>query len=110
MLLKLQKNTRRSQRQWFNTSVQVFTQSDCIDALGVNVSEGGMCLFAMANLRLGSQIQVQFCAPQSKELVCYPATIRHRALYLYGVEFLVGVGNRSEQMGTGKRDFGGFAG
>lgn len=59
-----------------------------MDALGINLSEGGMCLFVMANLTLGSQIQVQFCAPQSKEIVRYPATIRHRALYLYGVEFV----------------------
>lgn len=72
-----------------NTSVQVFTESAQLDALGINLSDVGMCLFTMANLRLGSQIQVEFLPPQSTELVRVSGIVRHRALYLYGIDFLV---------------------
>jgi PilZ domain-containing protein len=59
-----------------------------MDALGINLSEGGMCLFTVANLRIGSQIEIEFLPPRSKELVRVSGRVRHRALYLYGIEFL----------------------
>lgn len=80
--------TRRSQRQWINTSVQVFTPSAHMNALGINLSEGGMCFFSVANLRVGSHVDVEFRPPQAAEPVRVAAKIRHRALYLYGVEFV----------------------
>ena len=72
-----------------NSSVQVFTESAQLDALGINLSDVGMCLFTMANLRVGSQIQVEFLPPRSTELVRVSGIVRHRALYLYGIDFLV---------------------
>jgi len=80
---------RRRKRQMLNTSVQVFTESLQLDAFGINLSDVGMCLFTMANLRLGSQIQVEFLPPRSTELVRVSGIVRHRALYLYGIDFLV---------------------
>jgi hypothetical protein len=80
---------RRRKRQLVNTSVQVFTESGELDALGINLSDVGMCLFTMANLPVGSQIQVEFLPPRSTELVRLSGIVRHRALYLYGVDFLV---------------------
>ena len=80
--------TRRSRRQWINTSVQVFAGSGQLNALGINLSEGGMGLFAVANLPVGSHVQIEFFPPKKKTPVRMPAMIRHRALYLYGVEFL----------------------
>src|SRR5215469_11406006 len=79
---------RRSKRQWFNTSVRVFTDRGRMDALGINLSEGGMGLFAVAHLAVGSRVEIEFCPPQSSETVRVEATVRHRALYLYGIEFL----------------------
>ena len=80
---------RRRQRQLLNTSVQVFTASGRIDALGINVSNVGMGLFTLANLPLGSQVQVEFIPPGRQERVRMSGTVRYRALYLYGIEFLV---------------------
>jgi hypothetical protein len=80
---------RRRKRQLLNTSVRVFTESADLDALGINLSDVGMCLFTMANLPVGSQIQAEFLPPRSTELVRVSGIVRHRALYLYGVEFLV---------------------
>jgi hypothetical protein len=47
-----------------------------------------MCLFAIANIPVGSQIEVEFLPPSSNTVVRSSAIIRHRALYLYGIEFL----------------------
>lgn len=84
-----QDRRRRRQRQLLNTSVRVITESAQVDALGINCSDVGMCLFALANLPLKSQIQVEFRPPRCKERVRVCGTVRHRALYLYGIEFLV---------------------
>jgi hypothetical protein len=91
MILKrnFKRDRRRQKRQLLNTSVHVFTGSAQVDALGINLSDIGMCLFALANLPLGSQIQVEFRPPRCKEVVRLCGTVRHRALYLYGIEFLV---------------------
>jgi hypothetical protein len=86
--------TRRTQRQWIHTSVRVLTTSAHMDALGVNLSEGGMCLFSVANLPVGSHVDIEFVPPRSNAPVRVSGKIRHRALYLYGIEFL---SNNSDQ-------------
>jgi PilZ domain len=78
---------RRQPRQLVNTSVRVFSQSNCIEALGINLSGVGMCLFTPANLPVGSQIEVEFVPADGRTTIRVPATVRHRALYLYGIEF-----------------------
>jgi hypothetical protein len=78
---------RRRQRQLLNTSVKVVAGSAHMDALGINLSDSGMRLFTIANLPLGSQIQVEFLPPRSKERIRVCGIVRHRALYLYGIEF-----------------------
>ena len=77
-----------------------------MDALGINLSDVGMCLFAIANLPLGSRIQVEFLPPQCKERVRVFGTVRHRALYLYGIEFLVD----SDERPSGWADVGTITG
>jgi PilZ domain len=79
---------RRRRRQLLNTSVRVFTERGPIEALGINISDVGMSLFTIANLSVGSRIQLEFLPPESSAPVSVWGIIRHRALYLYGVEFL----------------------
>jgi hypothetical protein len=86
---------RRRKRQLLNTSVRVFTESGPIDALGINISDVGMSLFTIANLPIDSRIQIELLLSQSTERVRIWGIIRHRALYLYGVEFLVDSDRRS---------------
>jgi hypothetical protein len=81
---------RRRTRQVLNTSVEVFTGSGRMDAFGINVTDVGMCLFTAANLSLGSQIEVEFLPPRESERVRVSGIVRHRAVYLYGIEFVVG--------------------
>jgi hypothetical protein len=78
---------RRHARQFLNTSVRVFTDSHSIEGVGVNISSVGMCLFTAAHLSVGSQIEVEFLPLDSVDIVRIPAIVRHRALYLYGIEF-----------------------
>jgi PilZ domain len=108
MILKpnSKQDRRRRQRQLLNTSVQVFTGSTQMNALGINLSDVGMCLFAVANLPLGSEIQIEFLPPRCRERVRVCGAVRHRALYLYGIEFLV----ESDQWRGSWEDFGTITG
>jgi len=66
----------------------VFTASAHVKALGMNISVGGMGLFAVANLHIGSNVEVEFDSPNTEQRYRIRGIIRHRALYLYGVEFV----------------------
>ncbi len=90
MILKrtLEPDRRRRPRQLLNTSVEVFTESAQLDALGINLSDFGMCLFTIAHLRLGSRVDIEFLPHRASERIRVSGTVRHRALYLYGIEFL----------------------
>src|SRR5690242_7510727 len=57
--------TRRWPRQWWNSSVELFTASSNVRAIGMNISPGGMGLFAVANLAVGSEIQIEFPLPET---------------------------------------------
>ena len=78
---------RRWKRYLLNASIRLVTDTAVIDGRGIRVSEGGISLFAAANLAVGTQIKVEFTTPPSKKLSVRGA-VRYRAVYLYGVEFL----------------------
>ena len=83
--------------------MRVITKLGAMDALGINISEGGMGLFAIANLPLGSHIEVEFrTADGPAAFTRVAATVRHRALYLYGIAFnrQSGATDRSAEDGT----------
>ena len=80
---------RRRKRQLLNTSVRILSENGPLEALGINISDVGMSLFTIANLEVDSRIQIEMLMPQSTERMRIWGTIRHRALYLYGVEFVV---------------------
>jgi len=95
-------NRRRWRRHWFNGAIQVLTASRPIDGLGIQLSCGGMYLFAIADLAIGSEIKIAFREPNSGQPVQLRGTVRHRAVYLYGVEFLP-----EEYNGRSGRELGG---
>lgn len=80
-------NQRRKKRHALNSSVRVLTDSGDLKALGINFSEVGMCLFTVSNMPLGSEVMVEFVRPQNEQRIQASGTVRHRALYLYGIEF-----------------------
>jgi hypothetical protein len=88
MLFPRDKDGRQSHRQWVAVPVLIRNGGSRIDGLSINISEGGIYLFAAANLSLGAQIEIEFRPPDSKQLVRACGTVRRRAVYLYGIEFL----------------------
>jgi hypothetical protein len=86
--LLAKRERRRWKRHWFNGSIQVVQGGHSIAGLGIQVSQGGMYLFAIADLPVGSEIEIAFTAPDSREPIRLSGAVRHRAVYLYGVEFL----------------------
>ncbi|HEX6823695.1 MAG TPA: PilZ domain-containing protein [Candidatus Sulfotelmatobacter sp.] len=86
--LNSRQDRRLQKRQLLNTSVRVITKLGAMDALGINISDGGMGLFTIANLPVGSHIEVEFrTADGPTAFTRVAATVRHRALYLYGIAF-----------------------
>jgi hypothetical protein len=85
-------NRRRWQRHPFDAQLRVVVghskDKTVVDARGIRLSEGGICLFAAANLPIGSQVKVEFRNPTTDESVKVRGKIRNRTVYLYGVEFL----------------------
>jgi len=77
---------RRKKRQLLNTSVRVLTDNGWIDALGINISDVGMGLFAIANLAIDSHVLIEL--PSGEDRARLSGMVRHRALYLYGIEFV----------------------
>ncbi len=97
MGMEPQINRRRWQRYPFDASVRIVvdhakvnhsTEATIVDARGVHFSEGGLCLFAAANLPVGTHIKVEFKNPHTDEPVRVLGKVRNRSVYLYGVEFL----------------------
>ncbi len=95
--MEQQPNQRRWRRYPLDASVRVVVDHSAaehaadkmvVDGRGVHFSEGGICLFAAANLKVGSQIKVEFRNPRTDEPVRVRGKVRNRSVYLYGVEFL----------------------
>ncbi len=55
---------------------------------GTELNEGGMCIFAGMELRLGDQVAVEFTPPYGDTPLRLWAVVRNRAGYYYGLEFL----------------------
>jgi hypothetical protein len=62
--------------------------------VSINISDSGMYLFAAADLRVGGEIELEFCPQDSKEKVRACGVVRRRALYLYGIEFVAAESSR----------------
>jgi PilZ domain len=94
---------RRSKRHWFQGAIQVFTDNAHIDGLGIQLSSSGMYLFAIADLPLGADVKVAFIPPHSAQRIELCAVVRHRTVYLYGIEFL-----EDEETATSAATLGGI--
>jgi hypothetical protein len=88
MLVLRPKIQRRSQRQWFAVPVRMGRGGSHIDGVTINVSEHGIYAFAATKLSVGDEIEITFCPPGRKKIVCARGVVRRKAVYLYGIEFL----------------------
>lgn len=85
-------SNRRWQRYKVNVPIRVIVsramKASIFDGRGTSLSEGGMALFAGAELRPGDQVAVEFTPPFSIPPIRVDARICNRTGYHYGVEFL----------------------
>jgi PilZ domain len=90
-------NTNRSYvRRWkrYNVNVPIRViieramRSTIVQGRGSALSEGGMAIFAGAELKPGEHIAVEFTPPYSAPPVRVEARVCNRSGYDYGVEFL----------------------
>lgn len=85
-------SSRRWQRYKVNVPIRVIVcramRASIFDGRGTSLSEGGMALFAGAELRPGDQVAVEFTPPFSTPPIRVDAMICNRTGYHYGVEFL----------------------
>lgn len=86
--LLVKQERRRFRRHWLKAPVRITSEGGVIDGFGLRVSEGGMYLFAVADLPPGSLVQVEFTQPHSGERSRCSGVVRNRVVYLYGVEFM----------------------
>ena len=83
------KGQRKSDRHWVAVPVLIRHRGSRIEGVSINISDGGIYLFAAANLSLGTQVEIEFRPPKSTHEICTRGTVRRRALYLYAIEFLI---------------------
>jgi hypothetical protein len=84
-------------RRWLRYEVDVpirvivssLAKTKIFDARGISLSEGGMALFAGAELSPGDEVAVEFTPAYSALPIRVDATICNRIGYHYGVEFLI---------------------
>ena len=102
-------NRRRWQRYPFDASVRVmvdhFPETTVVDGRGVHFSEGGICLFAAANLAVGSHVKVEFRHPRTDQPVRVRGKVSNRSVYLYGVEFLSEKSEERQQLARLSAEF-----
>jgi hypothetical protein len=83
---------RRWPRYRVNVPIRVIVsramKASIFDGRGTSLSEGGMALFAGAELRPGDQVAVEFTPPFSSPPIRVDARICNRSGYHYGVEFM----------------------
>lgn len=83
---------RRWPRYKVNVPIRVIVsrpmKASIFDGRGTSLSEGGMALFAGAELRLGDQVAVESTPPFSSPPIRVDAKICNRSGYHYGVEFI----------------------
>ena len=87
---------RRWKRYAFNSPVRVVTDSAVVEARCIRMSAGGIYLFAVADLPSEAEIKIEFASNAHENLCSRNGIVRHRAIYLYGIEFSAGEPHNSE--------------
>lgn len=87
------KDKRRWERCLVDVPIRVVpddpTGTGAILGRGTKMSAGGICLFTLANLALGAQIDVEITDSRCGTPVRVSGIVRNRIVYLYGVESLI---------------------
>jgi hypothetical protein len=89
------------------TPVGATTATGVILGRGTKMSEGGICLFALANLAIGAQIDVELTDSRCGTPVRVSGIVRNRIVYLYGVGFVIDQQEDRQQIARLRHSVGG---
>ena len=107
-------HSRRWPRYKVNVPIRVIIQSAMkaiiIDGRGTSLSEGGMAMFAGAELKPGDQVAVEFTPPYSAPPIRVEAKVCNREGYNYGVEFLTDNSTQKQDAAQLRRHLSSLAG
>ena len=107
-------HSRRWPRYKVNVPIRVMIQSamkaTIIDGRGTSLSEGGMAMFAGAELKPGDQVAVEFTPPYSAPPIRVEAKVCNREGYNYGVEFLTDNSTQKQDAAQLRRHLSSLAG
>jgi hypothetical protein len=102
---------RRWERRPVDMPIRVvaddMTGSGVIAGRGTKMSAGGICLFALANLAIGAQIDVELVDSHCVTPVRISGIVRNRVAYLYGVEFVIDQPEDRQQIARLSQSLGG---
>ena len=92
MLGTYPKSTRRWPRYQVNLPVRVLVRKAGIFRVahvrGQELNAGGMAVYAIVELAIGDQVQLEFLLVRSRQPIRLKATVRNRVDHQYGLEFL----------------------
>ena len=84
---------RRFRRFKLDVPVRVIVHNSgstkVVTGRGTQLNQGGMCVFAGVELKVGEQVGVEFTPPYSGQPIRVPCLVRDRKGYSYGLEFLI---------------------
>ncbi len=83
---------RRAERQKVDFRIQLVYYKDgtrqSVHGRGSDASEGGMAVYAAAEVEEGQHVSVEFTIPYSRKELIIEAVVRNKQGYRYGLEFL----------------------
>jgi hypothetical protein len=62
-------------------------KTSVVPGRGTDVNDGGMAIFAGAEIRVDREVFIEFTQPFANELLRVRGVVRNRNGYIYGVEF-----------------------
>ena len=87
---------RRWQRLHTNFPVRILVRTpDClriVDGRGTELNDGGLAVYAGAELEIGEMVGVELGMPGSEPPLRLAAVVRNRRGYLYGMQFQAATG------------------
>ncbi len=83
---------RRGDRQKVDLRIQVLYVKDgspeSVYGRGSDLSEGGLAVYAAADVHEGQHVKVEFTLPYTRRQLLIEAVVRNKQGYRYGLEFL----------------------
>jgi hypothetical protein len=96
------KSTRRWPRYQVNLPVRMLVRKPglfrMVHVRGQELNAGGMAVYAIVELGIGDQVQLEFLLVRSRQPISLKATVRNRVDHHYGLEFLAT--NPAEEKGV----------